>query len=49
MVICLYECLYEFNLLHYVGVVVKRLRAAAVTAAVHEGTTKISVIQGIKR
>ena len=32
------ECLYEFNLLHHVGVVPKgRIRRAAAETAVHEG------------
>ena len=42
---------YEFNLLHHVGVVAKRVRAA-VAAAVHEGdnnTASGPVGQGIKK
>ena len=32
------ECYYEFNMLHHVGVVAKRVRAAAAErAAAHEG------------
>ena len=31
------ECFYEFNLLHHVVLVAKRVRAAAETAAAHEG------------
>ena len=36
------ECLYEFNLLHHVGVVAKRVRAAAVETAGHEGDDNTS-------
>ena len=31
---------YEFNLLHHVGVVAKRVRAAAAETAAHEGDDK---------
>ena len=36
---------YEFNLLHHVGVVAKRLRAAAETAA-HEGDDNTLRVEG---
>ena len=36
------ECLYEFNLLHHVGVVAERVCAAAATeTAAHEGEDNI--------
>ena len=42
---------YEFNLLHHVGVVAKRLRAAAVETAAHKGddnTPSGSTGRGVK-